>query len=215
MLVKALHMRRGALLGLVLLAAAAGASAQMYKWVDANGKTHFTDQPPPASARPMAIKPAPGTRSAVELPYALATAARNHPVTLYTTASCAGCDMGRTHLKNRGIPFVEKTVSNGADEEKLKQVGGDGSLPLLLIGGKKIAGFQANNWDSALTQAQYPARKMLPANYQFPAPQAAAPVQARPAAAPPAKLADADDDEEVDRTPRVPTPRNAPPGFKF
>ncbi len=215
MVVKALHMRRGALLGLVLLAAAGGASAQMYKWVDANGKTHFTDQPPPASAKPVAIKAAPGARASVELPYALATAARNNPVTLYTTKPCAGCDMGRTHLKNRGIPFVEKTVSNGGDEEKLKEVGGDGSLPLLLIGSKKIAGFQAGNWDSALTQAQYPAKKMLPTNYQFPAPQAAAPVQPKPVAAPPAQVADADEDDGADKTPRVPTPRNAPPGFKF
>ena len=57
MLVKAIASgRSAAFLGLALLAAAGGASAQMYKWVDANGKTHFTDQPPPAMAKPAPIK---------------------------------------------------------------------------------------------------------------------------------------------------------------
>lgn len=219
MLENVLQGRRGAVtgwgLGLALLLAASGASAQMYKWVDAKGKTHFTDQPPPASAKAAPIKSMTGGRVAVELPYTLANAARTNPVVLYTTMPCAGCDMARTHLKNRGIPFMEKTVNNGNDEEMLKQVGGDGSLPLLLVGRTKIAGYQAGGWDSALTQAQYPLKKMLPANYQFPAPQAAAPPQPKPAAAAQVKVADADEEEVTDKTPRVPTPRNAPPGFKF
>ena len=212
MLVKALQGRRGAWLGLVLLAAASSASAQMYKWVDANGKTHFTDRPPPETAKAAPIKALSGGRPVVELPYALSIAARSNPVTLFTTASCAGCDTGRTHLKNRGIPFVEKTVSNSDDEAQIKLAGGDGRLPLLVVGRTKLTGYTAGSWDSALTQAQYPAKKMLPANYQYPAPQAAAPVQAKPVAAP-AEVAEPAD--EADKTPRVPVPRNAPPGFKF
>ena len=34
-------------LGLALLLGATGASAQMYKWTDAKGGVHFSDQPPP------------------------------------------------------------------------------------------------------------------------------------------------------------------------
>ena len=41
-------LKRGAPLGLALLLCAAGASAQMYKWTDAKGVVHFSDQPPPA-----------------------------------------------------------------------------------------------------------------------------------------------------------------------
>lgn len=205
-------MRRGAWLAVVLLTAAGSASAQMYKWVDANGKTHFTEQPPPASAQPAQIKSMTATRAQVELPYALATAVRSHPVTLYTTTPCAGCDLGRAHLKNRGIPFTEKTVNNGSDEEKLKEVGGDGSLPLLLVGSNKVTGFQAARWDGALSAAQYPAQKILPKNYQYPAPQAAAPVQPKPAKV---LAKDDGDDEETKKVPIVPPARNAPPGFKF
>ena len=39
-------------LGALLLAASGGTSAQdMYRWVDAQGKVHYSDQPPPADAR--------------------------------------------------------------------------------------------------------------------------------------------------------------------
>lgn len=218
MLVKAITSgRSAAFLGLALLAVAGGASAQMYKWVDANGKTHFTDQPPPATAKSAPIKTSSTGQSNVELPYALTVATRSSPVTLYTTSSCPGCDEGRTHLKNRGIPFVEKTVTNSNDEEHLKQAGtGDGKLPLLLVGRTKLTGFNAKNWDSTLTLAQYPAKKMLPANYRYPAPQAAAPVKAAaPVAQQDKAPVEQTDEEEGDKTPRVPAPRNAPPGFKF
>lgn len=45
---------------LLLLAFAATAHAQVYKWVDANGKTQFSDQPPPG-ARSEVIKVKPST----------------------------------------------------------------------------------------------------------------------------------------------------------
>eukprot|EP01036_Dinobryon_divergens_P014582 gene14582-19714_t len=41
------------LAGLALLACASTASAQMYKWKDAKGVTHYTDTPPPANAVPL------------------------------------------------------------------------------------------------------------------------------------------------------------------
>lgn len=202
--------RRGAWLAVALLAAAGSASAQMYKWVDANGKTHFTETPPPATAKPAEMKGSAAGRTEVTLPYALATAVNASPVTLYTTAPCAGCDMGRTFLKNRGIPFAEKTVSTSADTEKLLQAGGDGSLPLLVVGGSKITGFLPANWTSALDAARYPAQKVLPSTYRYPAPQPAAPAVAK--AAPAKEQAK----EAVPARPQeVPPPRNAPPGFKF
>lgn len=39
------------LTALALCLAALPATAQMYKWVDAQGKAHYSDQPPPAAAK--------------------------------------------------------------------------------------------------------------------------------------------------------------------
>ena len=46
---------------LALLAVGTTAQAQVYKWVDKDGKTHFSDTPPPGGAKP--ITPAPAPRS--------------------------------------------------------------------------------------------------------------------------------------------------------
>lgn len=214
-------LRRGAFLGLALLLCAGGASAQVYKWVDANGKTHFTDTPPPSNAKPSQIKSgaAVGAVSS-DMPYALATAMRNFPVTLYTTSSCGGCDAGRAYLRGRGIPFTEKTVSNAGDEERLRAAGGDGNLPLLVVGSAKATGYQQGTWESMLNVALYPAKKVLPSTYQYPAATAAnpnAPATAKakeqdPDAEARAQAA-AQAEEEARR--KALAPATAPPGFRF
>lgn len=208
----------GAFLGLALMLCAGGASAQMYKWVDANGKTHFTDTPPPATARPAKVSgSAPGsTATLVNLPYALAAPARNHPVTLYTASACAGCDAGRTYLRGRGIPFAEKTITTEADVTSLKGVGGDGSVPYISVGSAKMAGFEAAAWDNMLKIANYPSSKVLPASYKYPAAVAAAPVAAKPAEPDPEIARRAALDEERSRANDAGAPKtSAPPGFRF
>ncbi len=207
---------RGAFLGLALLLCAGSASAQMYKWVDANGKTHFTDTPPPASAKPAAVtgSSAGNTATLVNLPYALAVPARNHPVTLYTASACAGCDAGRNYLRGRGIPFAEKTVTTEADIANLKAAGGDGSLPYIAVGSAKMAGFEAAAWDNMLKVANYPATKVLPASYKYPAAVAAAPAAAK-SAEPDPEIARRGAPEAT-RSNNQPAPATtAPPGFRF
>ena len=44
-----------------VLAWSAAAYGQMYKWVDKNGRTHYTDTPPPPDAKSSA--PPPGSRA--------------------------------------------------------------------------------------------------------------------------------------------------------
>jgi glutaredoxin len=108
------------------------------------------------------------------LPYELARAAQMAPVLLYTTARCDACDQGRALLRERGIPFTEYTVNTAEDEKRLHQVsGGKGELPLLLVGKRKITGFQAAAWQEALNSADYPRQKSLPPGYQYAAPQPA------------------------------------------
>ena len=200
--------RRGALLGLALLLCAGSASAQLYKWVDANGKTHFSDRPPPPGARPAALKGKVGTSTA-NMPYALATAMRNFPVTMYTTKPCSACDLGRSYLKTRGIPFSEITVSTAEDEAKMRAAGGDGNMPYFIVGNAKESGYLQSKWESMLDGARYPATNVLPLSYQHPAATAAAPV------APKAAQAATAEQEEPGRSDAAKPDSNAPPGFRF
>jgi glutaredoxin len=204
-------LNRCAPLGLALLLCAAGASAQMFKWTDAKGVVHFSDQPPAGNNSKVELKSFGSGGNEVELPYGLAEAARNKPVVLYTTAQCESCDQGRALLRQRGIPFSEKTVTSNEEQQKLKEAGSVGQLPLLLVGSGKRIGFEPGAWNAALTEAAYPEQRMLPANYQYPVAVSAAP------AAPPRPLARnvaRAQQAEAGVRPKAP-PSDAPPGFQF
>ncbi len=202
---------------MLALLAAGAAHAQLYKWVGPDGKVSYSDSPPPANAARVEQKDL-GNGTSVStsgLPYELAQAVRNHPVTLYAGPDCAPCDEARTFLKNRGIPYAEKSVTTSADITRLKQLSGGGTVPFLTIGRSKQNGFEAGAWSTALNSAGYPASSRLPASWRAPAVEAAAPLPK------PEQKADAN----AARTPRAQQPStpqspppaagNAPPGFRF
>jgi len=150
--------------------------AQMYKWVDADGKIFYSDSPPPPSAKKIDPKPLSVTGDAsADLPYELNEAVKTNPVTLYTTTNCPGCEEARSLLKARGIPFSEKTVNSNEDIAKLKQAGGGNQLPFLTVGRYSQQGFEANAWHAQLTSAGYPKSNMLPKSYRAHKVEAAAP----------------------------------------
>lgn len=209
-------MKRAALL--LMLLTASVAQAQMYKWKDDKGVTHFTDTPPPATAKKAEMKNynTSGT-GGVELPADLAAVVRARPVVLYTTANCgSGCDMARSLLATRGIPYREKTVSTGEDSAALQKAGGDGSVPFLLIGRARQTGFEQGAWDAALTEAGYPTVKSLPPGYSNPPPAPAAPPRGPSAEEVARAKAEAERAaaEEAARRERE-TPKNASPDFRF
>lgn len=207
-------MKRAALL---LLLTASAAHAQMYKWKDDKGVTHFTDTPPPASAKKAEMKSYNTGGSGVQLPAELAEIARARPVVLYTSATCAPCDQARQLLLTRGIPYREKTVNTDDDHDALRKAGSNGELPLLLVGRARQVGFEAATWDSALTDAGYPTEKLLPAGYSNPAPSPAAPPRgpsAEDTARAKADAARAAAAAEKERRERD-TPQNAPSNFRF
>lgn len=167
------------LFSLLCLTLSMTAQAQVFKWVDANGKVTYSDVPPPKTAVSVEKK----SYSSSDEPnyafsYELGQAVKNMPVTLYNSAKCTPCDDGRNFLKQNGIPFSEKTVVTNADVEKLNSIGGGTQLPLLVIGRTNFKGFSYGDWRSGLTQAGYPESNQLPADYHYPAPQSAAPAAA-------------------------------------
>jgi len=167
--------RLAAVLGLALVVIAEAAAAQVYKWKDEHGVTHYGDTPPPRVKSDILKTDRPAPARAPVLPYELARAVQAAPVVLYTTARCDGCDQGRALLRARGIPFSERTVNSGEDQQQLERAnGGRSELPLLLVGSRRIAGFQSAAWQDALSAAAYPRQKMLPPSYQFAAPVPAA-----------------------------------------
>lgn len=158
-----------ALLGLSLLVLPTLAQG-VYRIVGPDGKVTFSDQPPPeANARPAGAAGAGNATASGQLPYELRQTSSRFPVTLYTSKDCAPCNSGRNLLNARGIPYAEKAISSPQDGEALKRLNGDGSLPLLTIGGQQIKGYSDVEWTQYLDAAGYPKQSQLPSSYRRPA----------------------------------------------
>ena len=169
--------------GALLLCAGTAAAAEVYKWKDAKGVLHFSDKPPPPSVSKVEIKSYADGVQTSGLPFELAEAVRNAPVTLYAMTPCAPCDQGRALLQSRGIPYSEKTVGkNKADQAALLQAANTDQVPVLLVGRSPHVGFEAGAWNAALNAAAYPSKSLLPSNYVQASPgPAATPQPAVPA----------------------------------
>jgi hypothetical protein len=170
-----------------VMAATAGA-AEMYRWVDKEGKVHYTDTPPPPSAKKMEEKNLGGNQSVSggDLPYATRAAAQNFPVTLYVSDCGEPCTQARQHLAKRGIPYTPKNpATSAADNEALTKLVGSPQVPVLVVGkGSPLKGYDAASWDAALDAAGYPRSK--PYGYKEPklpeAPKQDQPATAKPGA---------------------------------
>ena len=151
-----------------------------YKYVGPDGKVSYSDTPPPAATKGVQKKhlaPATPTSSAgTGLPYELGLTAKNFPVTLYTSPGCEGCDLGRSFLAKRGIPFTEKTITTNDELQALKKLANTGGLPVMTVGNTKLLGYEPSGWGSALDTASYPANSALPPSYK---PAAATPLIAK------------------------------------
>ena len=153
-------MRAMLVVAVLLAVALTGAQAQqMYRWVDKDGRVHYTQQPPPPDAKNVQRRSASvGTTESSDLPYATQAAARSFPVTLFTSANCrAPCKDGRESLEKRGIPFEEVVVGDEKSVEELKRVAGVTQVPVLRVGKQVEVGFEPGVWKSALDAAGYPA----------------------------------------------------------
>ncbi|OGB31608.1 MAG: NrdH-redoxin [Burkholderiales bacterium RIFCSPLOWO2_12_FULL_61_40] len=154
-----------------LLCATAGVQAQtIYRIVGADGKVTFSDKAPVSAEQGKVAGTGVGANAAsansATLPFELRQVVAKYPVTLYTSPKCAPCDMGRSLLVNRGVPFNERTVTTAEDAESLQRISGESSLPFLTIGGQRIKGLSDSEWTQYLDAAGYPKTSQLPAAYK-------------------------------------------------
>lgn len=186
-------------------------SFALYKVVGPDGKVTYTDRPPATQGTTGKVQPLSSSGIPVAddaLPYELRQTVSRYPVTLYTSEKCTPCDSGRNFLRQRGIPYAERTVSTQADLEAMQRVEGGTELPVLRIGGQQVKGYSDAEWGSYLDAAGYPKQSRLPASYRFPSAQPMVAREAVPTQAPAAAPAQA--------TAPVPQPTPAAsPGIRF
>lgn len=158
-------LRAFVILGAVL--AAASAWAQQYRWVDEKGRVHYTDTPPPASAKSAQKKNLKGNAVGQQQNFELTQAMKSAPVTLYSHPDCKElCQMARDVLNKRGIPFTEISATDEAKLEQLRRVSGGMKVPILVVGAQVDSSVNADTWNQALDLAGYPKAGVAPARNQ-------------------------------------------------
>ncbi len=126
---------------LFALLVAGPAFAGVYKWTDAQGKTHYSDTPPPAAkTTQLKLQTYAGPARVGKV------AGADSGVTIYTTEWCGMCKRAKSFMQQNGVPFrewdVEKTEYG---ETKFRQLGGTG-VPLITLGTDKMMGFDAERF---------------------------------------------------------------------
>jgi len=148
------------LLLLLLALLALPAAAQVYKWKDADGKTHFGDRPPPdARTEEVKIRTYEGTPQVRDWSQVIrgkakgSVPAAHAGVTMYTTDWCGVCKRARGYFASKGIAYTEIDVEKSdAGRRDFEALGGRG-VPLILVGGKAMNGFSPEGFEQ-LRQAK-------------------------------------------------------------
>ena len=74
-------------------------------------------------------------------------------VVIYSTPTCPYCKRAKEYLSRKGIPYVEHNVA--ADKEKAKEMiqkSGQMSVPVIIIDGEIIVGFNQAKLDELLSK---------------------------------------------------------------
>ena len=152
-------MARALVIALMLAICGAAAAQSIYRWVDAQGKVHYTSDPPPGTRAKEQVRPrvnsyaapaAASTPAATPQPQARAAL----PVVMYATSWCPYCAQAREYFGRNGIAYTEHDIEkSAAANAEFRRLGGRG-VPLILVGREKMSGFSELGFESLLVRAE-------------------------------------------------------------
>ncbi len=143
----------------LLFLTSASMSVEIYQWKDKDGKTYFSDTPPPGvntETRQFKDSPSPGPGKRSEglkspgprekRPYG------RIEVTMYVTSWCPQCKKARECLRSLGVNFTEYDIEK--DKAKYKEMllksGGRTGVPVIDVEGIILRGFSESQIKTAV-----------------------------------------------------------------
>lgn len=153
-------MRLKTLLGafIFVLAFQGIAFSTVFKWVDENGVTVFSDTPPsknPEKAKAIEVSPV----QAVAVPSVEGSSAATsnkaefsaHKVELYVTSWCPYCKKAENFFRSQGIPFTVYDIEKDQNAARRKnQLDTRKGVPFAVVNAQKIHGFSEEAYRQAL-----------------------------------------------------------------
>ncbi len=71
-------------------------------------------------------------------------------VIVFSSSTCPYCTLAKNHLTEKGVAFVEKNVSSDKEARKELMAMGHMGVPVVVINGTEIVGFDKDRIDSLL-----------------------------------------------------------------
>ncbi|MES2817796.1 MAG: glutaredoxin family protein [Pseudomonadota bacterium] len=132
---------------LVLLLASPNSFAELYKWTDANGRTHYSDKKPDGvSTQPIGnpISVVEGSPITPRPP----VQAKARKVIMYGASWCGYCAQARKYFAAQHIAYIEYDIDKQPHaRQRYDALGGQG-VPLILIGDKRLSGFSVESFQA-------------------------------------------------------------------
>lgn len=138
----------------LLITASSAVSAEIYKWKDANGQTHFSDT---ATGKGKHEKVDVKVNTYTHVTYqkitskAVSGESRKNSVVMYGTSWCGYCKKARNYFRSKNIAFTDLDVeTNAIAKAKFNALGGRG-VPVILVGDMRINGFNEAAFEKIYT----------------------------------------------------------------
>jgi glutaredoxin len=127
-------------------------AGKVYKWTDAEGRIHFSDDPAATNAEEVKIRTFTGASDVV----LEGDDYGPREVKILSTTWCGVCKKAKSHLAGKGIYFSEYDVeTSDIGRREFKRLGGKG-VPIILVGNQRMDGFSATKLDEMLKNVGYP-----------------------------------------------------------
>lgn len=125
---------------LLMLAWSAAASAEVYRWTDAQGRVHFGDRPP-AGAATTEVEVHLNTYDSPSVEALEKALYGNGQVIIYTAEWCPICKQAKAYFRKHHIRFTEYDVEKSARGRRDYKTLGAQAVPVILIGKQRLNGF--------------------------------------------------------------------------
>lgn len=128
------------LASIVLLIQGTATHAEIYKWIDEQGRAHFTDRPPEGKqAEELELRI--NTYTAVEVAPLVERLGKNDRVVIYGASWCRICEKAKKYFRKNSIPYVSYDVETSrVGKMDFKLLKGR-SVPIIIVGRKRMNGF--------------------------------------------------------------------------
>ena len=131
----------------------AALGGKVYKWTDAEGRVHFSDQPVAAdNVEEVKIRSFSGNAEVILDGNDFGA----REVKILTTTWCGVCKKAKAYLTGKGIYFNEYDVeTSDVGRQEFKLLAGKG-VPIILVGKQRMDGFSESKLDAMLKNVGYP-----------------------------------------------------------